>query len=151
MYIVDNRATVVKSLASRADRGRDNTVKVPVRTNDAPAPKGPYSQAIATTGRPLYISGQGPVDPESGEFRLGSFAEQARLTLSNVQRVAEAGGGSLAQAVKVQVYLADMSNFDVLNAIYPEFFPEPLPARTTIQSDLGFGIEVDAVISLDQD
>lgn len=126
-------------------------MNVPVRTDAAPAPKGPYSQAIATGGRALYISGQGPVDPASGEFLTGTFAEQARLTLSNVQRVAEAGGGSLAQAVKVQVYLADMSNFAELNEIYPEFFPEPRPARTTVQSDLGFAIEVDAVIALEQD
>jgi 2-iminobutanoate/2-iminopropanoate deaminase len=127
-------------------------VKLPVRTDAAPAPKGPYSQAIiAPSERTLYISGQGPVDPESGDFRLGSFEEQARLTLSNLQRVAEAGGASLAQAVKVQVYLADMANFAKLNEIYPEFFPEPLPARTTVQSNLGFDIEVDAVIIVEND
>lgn len=127
-------------------------MKTPVRTDAAPAPKGPYSQAIvAGSGRTLYISGQGPVDPASGEFVLGSFEEQARLTLSNLQRVAEAGGGSLAKAVKVQVYLSDMSNFAQLNEIYPEFFPEPLPARTTVQSNLGFAIEVDAVIVLEND
>lgn len=124
-------------------------MKDPVRTNAAPAPKGPYSQAVAS-GQTLYISGQGPVDPETGEFLTGTFEEQARRTLANLEHVAEAGGGSLAQAVKVQVYLSDMSNFAALNEIYPEFFPEPLPARTTVQSDLGFAIEVDAIIALEQ-
>lgn len=124
-------------------------MKEPVRTNAAPAPKGPYSQAVAS-GRTLYISGQGPVDPQTGEFLTGSFEEQARRTLANLERVAEAGGGSLAQAVKVQVYLSDMGDFAALNEIYPEFFPEPLPARTTVQSDLGFPIEIDAIIALEQ-
>jgi 2-iminobutanoate/2-iminopropanoate deaminase len=125
-------------------------LKEAIRTSSAPAPKGPYSQAVTTAGRMLYISGQGPVEADSGEFVTDSFEQQARLTLSNLKTLADAGGGSLSQAVKVHVYLRNMDDFAVLNEIYGEFFPEPQPARTTVQSDLpGFDIEVDAVIALD--
>lgn len=124
-------------------------MKTPVHPARAPEPKGPYTPAIVASGRMLYVSGQGPVDPDTQEFVLDSFQVQARLTLRNVQAVVEAGGGSLADAVKVTVYLRDMDNFGELNTIYAEFFPEPRPARTTCQSDLpGFEIEVDAIVVL---
>jgi enamine deaminase RidA (YjgF/YER057c/UK114 family) len=80
----------------------------------------------------------------------GSFAEQAQQTFSNVAALAEAAGCSLENAVRVGVYLRDMSNFAEMDAIYRQFFPEPLPARTTVQSDLpGFEIEVDAILFTD--
>jgi 2-iminobutanoate/2-iminopropanoate deaminase len=97
----------------------------------------------------VFLAGQGPFTP-SGEKFEGSFADEARQTFANLAAVAAAAGGSLADAVRVGVYLRDMSNFATMNQIYVEFFPEPLPARTTIQSNLpGFGIEVDAILSLD--
>lgn len=124
-------------------------MRAPVHTARAPEPKGPYTPGIVAGGRMLFVSGQGPVDPDTQEFVLDSFQAQARLTLRNVQAVVEAGGGALADAVKVTVYLRDMDNFGELNRIYPEFFPEPRPARTTCQSDLpGFEIEVDAIVVL---
>jgi 2-iminobutanoate/2-iminopropanoate deaminase len=127
-------------------------MKQAISSDSAPAPKGPYCQAITTAGRMLYISGQGPVEADSGEFVTDSFEQQTRLTLRNVQALAEAGGGTLSQAVKVHVYLRNMDDFGTLNEIYAEFFPEPRPARTTVQSNLpGFAIEVDAVIALDAD
>jgi 2-iminobutanoate/2-iminopropanoate deaminase len=125
-------------------------MKTAVHTPRAPNPKGPYSQGIVTSGRMLYVAGQGPVDPATQEFVHGTFEEQATLTLHNLQAIVEAAGGSLANAVKVNVYLRDMSNFERLNEIYPAFFPEPRPARTTCQSALpGFEIEIDAVVALD--
>jgi len=125
-------------------------MKRPITTDSAPLPKGPYSQAVLSAGRCLYISGQGPVDAASGEFVVGSFDEQARLTLRNVRVLAEAAGGTLAQAIKVHVYLRDMKDFQALNSVYAEFFPEPQPARTTVQSNLpGFDLEIDAIIALD--
>jgi 2-iminobutanoate/2-iminopropanoate deaminase len=121
-----------------------------IETESAPRPKGPYSQGVVTEGRTLYVAGQGPIDPVTGEFLQGSFAEDVRQTLRNVQAVVEAADGTLAQAVKVNVYLRDMADFAELNEIYPEFFPEERPARTTVQSSLPrMSIEVDAVVALD--
>jgi reactive intermediate/imine deaminase len=118
-----------------------------ISTPSAPTPGGAYSQAIAA-GNLVFLAGQGPFAP-SGEKVDGPFAEQARQTFENLAAVAAAAGGSLADAVRVGVYLRDMENFATMNEIYREFFPEPLPARTTIQSDLpGFEIEVDAVLAL---
>lgn len=120
-----------------------------VSTQSAPPPGGAYSQAIAA-GNLVFLAGQGPFEP-SGEKVDGSFEDQARQTFSNLAAVAEAAGGSLADAVRVGVFLRDMDNFASMNDIYREFFPDPWPARTTVQSDLpGFEIEVDAVLSLDR-
>jgi 2-iminobutanoate/2-iminopropanoate deaminase len=121
--------------------------KRPISTDAAPPPSGVYSQAIAA-GDLVFLAGQGPFEP-SGEKVDGSFADEARQTFRNLAAVAAAAGGSLGDAVRVGVYLRDMGNFAAMNEIYREFFPEPPPARTTIQSDLpGFEIEVDAVLSL---
>jgi 2-iminobutanoate/2-iminopropanoate deaminase len=123
--------------------------KQPVSTEEAPPPGGAYSQAIAA-GNLVFLAGQGPF-AASGEKIEGSFADEARQTLANLAAVARAAGGSLADAVRVGVYLRDMADFTAMNEVYREFFPEPLPARTTIQSDLpGFGIEVDAVLLVDR-
>ena len=121
--------------------------RTPIRTDAAPAPAGPYSQAIKSGGF-LFLAGQAPFRPDGSKVE-GSFEDQARQTLQNLQSVAAAAGASLADAVRVGVYLRDMSNFGTLNKVYAEFFHEPMPARTTIQSDLpGFEIEVDAVIAV---
>ena len=110
----------------------------------------PYSAAIETSGRLLFISGQGPVDVTTGEQERGGFEAEARRTLDNLANVASVAGADLSRAVKVNVFLRDMDDFPAFNAIYPEYFPEPRPARTTIQSDLpGFAIEVDAILALD--
>jgi len=120
-----------------------------VSTQSAPPPGGAYSQAIAA-GSLVFLAGQGPFKP-SGEKVEGSFEDQARQTFSNLAAVAEAAGGSLADAVRVGVFLRTMDNFATMNEIYREYFPDPLPARTTVQSDLpGFEIEVDAVLSLER-
>lgn len=121
-----------------------------VSTDAAPLPGGPYSQAIIA-GPFVYLAGQGPFQPGSGAKLEGSFAEQAHLTFRNLAAVAEAAGGSLADAIRVGVYLRDMADFPEMNEIYRQYFSEPLPARTTIQSDLpGFSIEVDTVLYLDR-
>lgn len=110
----------------------------------------PYSPAIEASGRLLFIAGQGPVDVSTGRFVTDSFEQQVRLTLDNLKAVVEAGGGDLANAVKVTVYLQDMADFDEFNPIYAEYFPEPRPVRTTVQSGLnGFDIEIDAIVALD--
>ncbi len=125
-------------------------MKEPVRTTQAPEPKGPYSQGVVTSGRLLYVSGQGPVDPATGEFVVETVSQQVALTLSNLAAVISAAGGGVAQVVKVNAYLSDMRHFAEMNRVYEDFFPEPRPARTTSQSDLpGFDVEIDAIVALD--
>jgi len=117
-------------------------------TDTAPAPGGAYSQAIVA-GEFVFLSGQGPFLPGSGEKVEGSFSDHARQTLRNLAAVAEAAGGGLDDAVRVGVFLRDMDDFPTMNEIFGEFFNEPLPARTTIQSNLpGFTIEIDAILYL---
>lgn len=113
--------------------------------DDAPKAAGPYSHAVRA-GDTVYLAGQGPWDPQTGEAPDG-FEEQARQTFRNLEAAARAAGASLADAVRIGVYLKDMADFPVLNKVYEEFVPTPFPARTTIQSDLpGLAIEIDAVL-----
>jgi reactive intermediate/imine deaminase len=118
-----------------------------VRSEGAPAPSGAYSQAIRV-GDLLFLAGQGPFDAAGN--RVGStVAEQTRQVLANLAAVARAAGGSLAQAVRVGVYLSDLADFDEMNGEYVRHFAEPLPARSTIQSNLlAFDVEIDAVVWL---
>src|SRR5262245_22182791 len=119
--------------------------KEPISTSGAPKPAGAYSQAIAV-GNLVFLAGQGPFLTDGSKVE-GSFEDEARQTFGNLAAVAEAAGASLADAVRVGVFLRDMQNFPAMNEIYTEFFAAPLPARTTVQSDLpGFEIEVDAVL-----
>jgi 2-iminobutanoate/2-iminopropanoate deaminase len=123
--------------------------KVTISTPDAAPPGGAYSQAVAA-GDLLFLAGQGPFHPD-GQRLAGTFDEQMRLTLANLEAVARAGGGSLADAVRVGVYLRDMSDFAAMDAIFREVMPEPRPARTTIQTALpGFDVEIDAVLFLER-
>jgi 2-iminobutanoate/2-iminopropanoate deaminase len=121
--------------------------RAPVLSGEAPPPSGGYSQGIRA-GDLLFLSGQGPYDDDGN--RIGSsIAEQVRQVLANLDAVARAGGGSLQNAVRVGMYISDMKHFDEMDAAYREFFREPRPARTTIQSDLvGFDVEGDAVVWL---
>jgi 2-iminobutanoate/2-iminopropanoate deaminase len=113
--------------------------------DDAPEPGGAYSHAVRA-GDTIYLAGQVPKDPETGEQPEG-FEEQARQAFRNLEAAARAAGSTLADAVRVGVYLTDMSDFAVMNAVFAEFVPAPSPVRTTIQSDLpGIAIEVDAVL-----
>ena len=93
-------------------------------------PKGIYSPAIIASGTIAYISGQGPIDPVTGEFQWGSFAQQAKLTFDNVTTLLEAAGTSWKHVVKVGVFLANLKDFSVMNDIYKTNLTEPYPART---------------------
>jgi 2-iminobutanoate/2-iminopropanoate deaminase len=121
--------------------------RFPVLSQDAPQPSGGYSQGIVA-GDFLYLSGQGPYD--SAGQRVGeTIAEQVRQVLENLDAVARAAGGSLQNAVRCGMYISDMAHFDEMDAEYRRFFSDPMPARTTIQSDLvGFDVEGDAVVFL---
>ncbi|HET8607358.1 MAG TPA: Rid family hydrolase [Gaiellaceae bacterium] len=115
-------------------------------SNAAPPKAGPYSHAVRT-GDVVFLSGQGPFDPATGAIP-GPFDEQVRQTLRNLAAAAGAAGGTLADAVRVGVYLRDMANFPVLNEVYAEFFHEPYPARTTTQSGIRIEVEIDAVLEV---
>ena len=113
--------------------------------DDAPTPGGPYSHAVRA-GDTIYLAGQTPHDPKTRE-QPDAFEEQARQAFRHLEAAARAAGSTLADAVRVGVYLRDMSDFATMNEVFAEFVPEPSPVRTTIQSDLpGFAIEVDAVL-----
>jgi 2-iminobutanoate/2-iminopropanoate deaminase len=119
-----------------------------VSTTNAPAPSGGYSQGIVV-GDLLYLAGQGPFDATGALVGAGSIEAQVRQVFANLAAVAEAAGGSLANAVRVGAYLSDLAHFDEFDSVYRELLAEPLPTRTTIQTDLvGFDIEADAVVWL---
>jgi 2-iminobutanoate/2-iminopropanoate deaminase len=121
--------------------------RTPVLSPDAPAPSGGYSQAIRA-GDFLFLSGQGPYDAAGARVGV-SVAEQVRQVLGNLDAVASSAGGSLQNAVRVGMYISDMAHFDEMDSAYQAFFSDPMPARTTIQSDLvGFDVEGDAVVWL---
>jgi len=104
-----------------------------ITTARAPAAVGPYSQAVAV-GDWLFLSGQIPLDPATGEMVPGDIGDLTRRVLDNVRAVLEAGGTSLDRVVKTTIYLADMADFQAMNAVYATYFQEPLPARSTIQA-----------------
>lgn len=112
-------------------------------------PRGPYSPAVIASGRMLYTASQGPLDPATGKEPPGGISAEARQALSNIRAIVEGCGGSLANAVKVTVFLRDMNDFAAMNEVYAEFFPEPRPARTTIQSNLAYSLAVDCIVALD--
>ena len=125
-------------------------VRRAVETQGAPAPIGPYSQAIEVNGV-LYCSGQIPLDPSSGELIDGDIAEQARRCLENLDAVCLDAGTRLDQAARIGIYLTDMSLFAEVNEVYGEYFSEPFPARTTLgvaELPKGALIELDATVPL---
>lgn len=115
-----------------------------VTVGGAPEPAGPYSHAVVANGF-VYVSGQGPVDPETGSAPDG-FEDQVRQTFENLRTILEAAGSGLDGVVKVNAYLTDLTRFGRFNEVYREFFAQDLPARTTVGADLlGILVEVDCV------
>ena len=105
--------------------------KTVIKTDRAPAAIGTYSQAVRADNT-VYLSGQIPLDPESGELVTGDIAVQIRQVFDNLTAVAEAAGGSLDDAVKLTVYLTDLGHFSTVNEIMAEYFSEPYPARAAV-------------------
>jgi len=109
--------------------------KTVIRTNDAPAPVGPYNQAIAATGIMLFVAGQIALDPSTGTIvGDGDVEKQTRQVMANLQAVLTAGGASFEQVVKTTIFLADMNDFAKVNGIYGQYFhPTTAPARACVQ------------------
>jgi len=126
-------------------------VREPVQTENAPAAIGPYSQAIKAGGF-VFVSGQIPLDPKTGELVAGGIGEQTERVFRNLAAVLEASGSSLDQVVKTTVFLADMKEFAVMNDVYARFFSSAPPARATVAAaglprDVRVEIEAVALVS----
>jgi 2-iminobutanoate/2-iminopropanoate deaminase len=124
--------------------------RIPVITDKAPAAIGPYSQAIVTDSL-LFTSGAIPIDPQTGAIPEGSIEDHAHLVFRNLGAIAEAAGTRLDKAVKVTVFLTDITHFQRVNTVYAQYFTEPYPARSAFQVaalPLGAAIEVEAIIAL---
>lgn len=116
----------------------------------APAAIGPYSHAVRA-GKLLFCSGQIPLDPHTGELVVASAAEQARQCLSNLSAVCDAAGASLGDAVRLTVYMTDLSSFAEVGEAYASFFPDSPPARVAIgvaALPRGAQVEIDAIVAV---
>lgn len=123
-----------------------------IQTDAAPAAIGTYSQAMRV-GDTLYLSGQIPLDPATMALVTGDMRVHVRQVLRNLAAVAEAAGGSLADVVKLNVYLTDLTHFPLVNEVMAEHFEEPYPARAAIGVDAlpkGAQVEMDAVLVIEQ-
>jgi len=117
-----------------------------VSTEAAPAAIGPYSQAIRS-GDLVFLSGQIPLDPATGELVRGGIEEQTRRVMNNLGAVLTAAGASFENVVKTTIYLADLSDFGAVNGVYASYFGQPAPARATVQVAAlpkGARVEIDA-------
>jgi reactive intermediate/imine deaminase len=121
-----------------------------IHTDKAPQAIGTYSQAIKS-GTTVYLSGQIPLVPETMQVISEDFAEQAHQVFKNVQAVCEAAGGSMNHLAKVNIFLTDLGNFDVVNEIMSQYFVQPYPARAAVQISAlpkNVQIEIDGVMEL---
>jgi 2-iminobutanoate/2-iminopropanoate deaminase len=121
-----------------------------VSTPAAPQAVGPYSQAIRA-GSLLFVSGQIPIDPATGQVIAGDAAAQTRRVMENIGEILKAAGSSFDQVVRTTVYLADIAEFPAMNEVYGQYFSAPAPARSTIQAarlprDAKLEIDVIAVL-----
>ena len=126
-------------------------MKKPIFTNKAPAALGPYSQAIQW-GDVVFISGQIPIVPSTGELNNTTFKDQASQVIDNLEAICNEAGGGLDNILKLTIFLTDLTNFDEVNEIMIRRFSEPFPARATLEiSKLpkGVDIEMDAILSIE--
>jgi len=104
-----------------------------VESGKAPKPAGPYSQGVIASGRILFISGQLPIDPSTGELVREPFSRAVEVVLNNIRSIVREAGGDLDNIVKITAFLTDLSKFQEFNEVYQRFFKPPYPARTTVQ------------------
>ncbi len=114
-----------------------------ITTSRAPKPVGAYSQAVKS-GNFLFVSGQIPLDPKTGEIISGDFREQTRRVLNNIMAILDASGMSAENVVKTNVYMTDLANFSIVNEVYAEFFKSDPPARAAVEvSKLPLNVEIE--------
>ena len=120
-----------------------------ISTDNAPQAIGPYSQAVKT-GNLIFISGQIPLDPKTGDIVDGSIEDQANQVLDNIKSICEAAGHGLEDIVKITIFLTDLGNFATVNEVMKNYFKEPYPARATVEISglpLGVNVEIEAIVS----
>jgi 2-iminobutanoate/2-iminopropanoate deaminase len=119
--------------------------KQQISTQRGASPIGAYSQGLRV-GDLIFVSGQGPLDPATGQIVGDTIEEQTRRVLENIKAILEAGGATLADVVKVSAHLSDLALFERYNKVYATYFPDPKPTRTTVGSQLlGILVEIDAI------
>ena len=127
-------------------------MKQAVSSPDAPKAIGPYSPAVRT-GQLLFVSGQVPIDPATGQMIDGDIAAQTRRVFENIGALLTAGGRSFADVARTTVFLADMNDFAAMNEVYGQYFSEPYPARATVQVarlPKDARVEIDVIATYDQ-
>ena len=127
-----------------------NNVPQPITSENAPAAIGPYSQAVAVGGL-LFVSGQIPLDPETGEMVSGSIEDQTHRVMKNLKAIAEDAGAGMERIVKTTIFLKRMDDFAAVNGVYGSYFEAAPPARSTIQVaglPKDADVEIEAVIQL---
>jgi len=125
-------------------------MRTPIATPHAPQAIGTYSQAIRV-GNTVYLSGQIPLDPASGELVTGDMEAQVRRVFDNLRAVAQAAGGDLSHVVKLTVYLTDLAHFALVNRVMAEYFSQPYPARAAVgvaALPRGAAVEMDGILEL---
>jgi len=125
--------------------------RIPISTDKAPAAIGPYSQAVRR-GSFVFLSGQIPLDPATGQIVDGDITVQTRRVFDNLRAVCAAAGGSFDDVVRVGIYVTDLGDFAAVNAVMAENFAAPFPARSTIEVSAlprGARVEVDAILAFD--
>jgi reactive intermediate/imine deaminase len=146
--VVESQSKPARGSQTGGTRSKAKTSKRKISTEGAPKPAGPYSQAIVA-GNTIYVAGQGPFHPGTGKMPTG-FEEQAVQTFDNIKAIVESAGATLADVVKVNVYLTDLNNFAKMNEVYMRYFRDPYPARATVGTQLlgGMAIEVECIAVL---
>ena len=112
-----------------------------------PAPRGPYSPAVRA-GNFIFVSGQGPIDPDTNQFSYGDIQHETRIVLNNIKRILEGCGAAMSDVVKCSVFLKDGGDFSAMNEVYAEFFGNDKPARTTVETrfaDARMKVEIDCI------
>ena len=132
-------------------QGDESGVKTAITSADAPNPAGAYSPAVRA-GQLLFISGQIPIDPATGQLVTGDVAVHARRAMDNLGALLKAAGLSFTDVVRTTVFLADMNDFAAVNEVYASYFGDPKPARVTVQAarlPRDARLEIDAIASYD--
>ncbi len=138
---------MTRNLEDRTNECKEEIVREIIHSQKAPRAIGPYSQAVKTENM-IYVSGQIPIDPETGELIGDSIETQTERVLRNLSAILEAGGSSLAMVVKTTVYLTDLKDFEAMNKVYSRFFDTMPPARATVGVSAlprGVAVEIEAI------
>ena len=144
MILKDYGLKILKKMKTKKEMER-MTIEL-LSTKEAPGAVGPYSQG-AKSGNMIFTSGQLPIDPETGKLLTGDIQAQARRSLDNIKAVLKAGGATLEDVVKVNVYVTDIDKFSLINEVYSEYFHTHKPARALVEVSrlpLGGEIEIEA-------